>query len=533
MQSSTKLKEGDKISLVHVEYGYNVTRFELSLKNRDYAQINDLLSSRIAFLNNTETDNIIFELYSSYINRYWLFLVNSSEIANNLLLRDDYVQKELYINGIIIPKRLQYKLPSDNKNPLIPIFELDDSEIDYLSLLDIRNTKKNIYFIFDIARVIGNYPETYLLINALVGCILGIALFIYWKILIKVTRFIYVFTLHKFLYTLPFFITVLGVLFISKAIDLEGKNPYQINDDSMFLDTALFTINSIYRTLLWFFILLICCGWKITIQSLRTEDLKFLMRMLLITYVVTSLDQMIDSNDAQIAIIQNDVMSYAYNATDMFAGETPIQSFSAIASAYPESVQIVANKSITSIEQLRGKRVSVGDAGSGTEFNCKQILGAYDIDMDKDIIKNNQNFGDSCDSLKNGTLDAAFITAGHPTVAVTELATNFDFNILNIDDAHAQKLINDYGFYTKVNIEKDSYSVLTNDVQTVAVMATFIANNKLSEDIVYKFTKSLFEEKANIGHQKAELLDPKTGISGISIPFHPGAEKYYKEQGLK
>jgi hypothetical protein len=115
-----------------------------------------------------------------------------------------------------------------------------------------------------------------------------------------VTRFIYVFTLHKFLYTLPFFIIVLGVLFISKAIDLEGRNPYQINDDSMFLDTALFTINSIYRTLLWFFILLICCGWKITVQSLRTEDLKFLMRMLLITYVVTSLDQMIDSSETRI-----------------------------------------------------------------------------------------------------------------------------------------------------------------------------------------------------------------------------------------
>lgn len=300
VQSSTKLKEGDKISLIQVEYGYNATRFELSLKNRDYAQINDLLSSRIAFLNNTETDNMIFELYSSYINRYWLFLVNSSEVANNLLLRDDYLQKELYINGIIIPKRLQYKLPSDNKNPFIPIFELNDSEIDYLSLLDIRNTKKNIYFIFDITRVIGNYPETYLLINALVGCLLGLALLIYWKILIKVTRFIYVFTLHKFLYTLPFFITVLGVLFISKAIDLEGRNPYQINDDSMFLDTALFTINSIYRTLLWFFILLICCGWKITVQTLRTEDLKFLMRMLLITYVVTSLDQMIDSSETRI-----------------------------------------------------------------------------------------------------------------------------------------------------------------------------------------------------------------------------------------
>lgn len=243
--------------------------------------------------------------------------------------------------------------------------------------------------------------------------------------------------------------------------------------------------------------------------------------------------QMIDEGDADIAIIQNDVMSYAYNATDMFAGENPIQSFSAIASCYPESIQIIANKNINSIEELRGKKVSVGDAGSGTEFNTKQILEAYDIDMDEDIEKNNQSFADSCDSLKNGTLDAAFITAGHPTVAVTELASNYDFNILTIDTEHAQKLKDKYGFYTNVTIKKDDYSVLTSDVNTVAVMATYIANNNLSEDIVYEFVKGLFEQKENFNHQKAELLDPKTGVSGISIPFHPGAEKYYKEIGLK
>lgn len=242
--------------------------------------------------------------------------------------------------------------------------------------------------------------------------------------------------------------------------------------------------------------------------------------------------QMIDSNDAQIAIIQNDVMDYAYKATDMFAGQQPMTSFSAIASVYPESIQIVANKSITSVDQLRGKRVSVGDAGSGTEFNTKQILEAYGMDIDKDIVKNNQSFADSCDSLKNGTLDAAFITAGHPTVAVTELATNFDFNILPIDNEHASKLMNKYQFYAKVNIEKDSYSVLTSDVQTVAVMATYIANNNLDEDTVYKFTKALFEEKSKIIHQKAALLDKNTGVQGISIPFHPGAEKYYREQGI-
>lgn len=243
--------------------------------------------------------------------------------------------------------------------------------------------------------------------------------------------------------------------------------------------------------------------------------------------------QMVDLGEADLAIVQNDVMSYAYNATDMFTGSEPINTFSAIASCYPECVQIIANKSINSIEELRGKKVSVGDAGSGVEFNAKQILEAYDMDIESDIIKNNQSFADSCNSLKNGTLDAAFVTAGHPTVAVTELASNYNFNILSIDDSHADKLISKYGFYTKLTIEKSSYKVLTAPVNTVAVMATFVANNNLSSDVVYEFTKGLFENKDTFNHQKAELLDPKTGISGISIPFHEGALKYYKELGLK
>ena len=242
--------------------------------------------------------------------------------------------------------------------------------------------------------------------------------------------------------------------------------------------------------------------------------------------------QMVDDGDADIAILQNDVMSYAYNATDMFAGNKPITSFSAIASCYPESIQIVANKSITSIADLKGKKVSVGDAGSGTELNAKQILEIYGMNIDSDIVKNNQSFADSCDSLKNGTLDAAFITAGHPTVAVTELASNYDFNILPLDDAHINQLVSKYGFYAPVTIEKDSYSVLKDDVKTVAVMATFIASNKLDEDTVYAFTKGLFEEKGNFEHQKASLLNLETGISGISIPFHKGAAKYYSENGI-
>lgn len=244
--------------------------------------------------------------------------------------------------------------------------------------------------------------------------------------------------------------------------------------------------------------------------------------------------QLIADGQSQLAIVQNDVMSYAYEAKDMFSGSDPITNFSAVISLYPEECQIIANKNITSIEDLRGKKVSVGDAGSGVEFNARQILDAYGISFD-DIVVNNQNFADSADSLKNGTIDAAFVVAGAPTTAVTELASSFDFNVLGIDDEHVTILKDKYGFYTPVNIAGGTYACVSEDVQTVAVMATIIASNDLSEETVYNFVKALFDNKDEItaGHSKGELIDPKTAVSGISIPFHPGAEKYYAEIGAK
>jgi len=243
--------------------------------------------------------------------------------------------------------------------------------------------------------------------------------------------------------------------------------------------------------------------------------------------------QMLASGDADIAIVQNDVMYYAYTGTDLFAGGNPITSFSAVASCYPEYVQILAKKDITSIEQLSGKNVSVGDAGSGTEFNAKQILGAYNLTFD-DIKVSNQSFADSADALKNGTIDAAFVVAGYPTTAVTELATNFDFNLLSIDAAHAEKLQADYGFYYYGVIPANTYSPVKEDVPAVAVMATIVASNKVSADAIYAFVKGLFDYKADItaGHVKGNELDLNTAVSGVSIPWHEGAEKFYKEQGV-
>lgn len=242
--------------------------------------------------------------------------------------------------------------------------------------------------------------------------------------------------------------------------------------------------------------------------------------------------QMIDSGDADIAIVQNDVMYYAYTGTDLFADEDPITDFSAVCSCYPEYVQILSKKDITSIDDLRGKNVSVGDAGSGTEFNAKQILEAYGISFD-DINVSNQSFADSADSLKNGTIDAAFVVAGYPTTAVTELATNYDFNLLAVDDAHVADLQAKYGFYYYGMIPGGTYTCVADDVPAVAVMATIVASNKVDADVVYAFLKGLFDYKDDIsaGHAKGAELDINTAVSGVSIPWHDGAVKYYTEVG--
>ena len=243
--------------------------------------------------------------------------------------------------------------------------------------------------------------------------------------------------------------------------------------------------------------------------------------------------QLLASGDADIAIVQNDVMYYAYTATDLFAGGDAITSFSAVCSCYPEYVQILAKKDVTSVDQLRGLKVSVGDAGSGTEFNAKQILAAYGLSFD-DIKVSNQSFADSADALKNGTIDAAFVVAGYPTTAVTELATSFDFNLLPIDDAHAAALQADYGFYYYGVIPGGTYKPVADDVPAVAVMATIVASNKVPADVVYAFVKGLFDYKDDItaGHAKGAELDLNTAVSGVSIPWHDGAAKFYKEKGL-
>ena len=243
--------------------------------------------------------------------------------------------------------------------------------------------------------------------------------------------------------------------------------------------------------------------------------------------------QLIDSGDVEIAIVQNDVMDYAWRGVDLFNGEKT-NSFLSMAALYAETCQIVANPAsgIRSVADLRGKNVSVGDAGSGVEFNARQILEAYGLTFN-DIGKQNLGFGPSADALRDGKIDAFFCVAGAPTAAIVDLAASKDITLLDIDDAHAAQLIKNYPFYTRFPVPAGSYKGQNSDVMTVAVKATFIVSAKLPEDTVYRLTKALFESKAEIeaANIKGKELTSSYAVEGVSVPFHPGAAKYLKEIG--
>lgn len=244
--------------------------------------------------------------------------------------------------------------------------------------------------------------------------------------------------------------------------------------------------------------------------------------------------RLINRGDAEFAIVQNDVMDYAYNGTDMFAGEK-LTNIMTIGTLYPEVVQIAAEKNsgINSISDMKGKRVSIGDAGSGVEFNAKQILEGYGITFD-DIKKNNLSFKESAEAIQNGTLDACFITAGVPNSALQELAFTTGLNLVPVTNENAKIISEKYEFYTVTTIPAGTYKGTDTDTKALAIKATLAVNASLDEEIVYQMTKALFENLDELGtaHAKGKEVSAAAAITGVSVPFHPGAIKYYKEIGL-
>ena len=241
--------------------------------------------------------------------------------------------------------------------------------------------------------------------------------------------------------------------------------------------------------------------------------------------------EQLNNGEAQLALVQNDIAYYGAEGTNMF--EEPLENYSGVFTIYPETIQLVtlADNDISSVSDLEGMRVAIGDVGSGTEANATQILEAHGLSVD-DIDAQYLDFADASTNLQDGNVDAAFVTAGTPTGAIQELSASADVEIVSFDQEAIDSLMDEYNYYTQQEIDADAYENFDSTATTVAVQAMLIASNDIPEDQMYEMTKAIFENLDDMAnaHVRGEELTVDTAEDGMSIDLHPGVQRYYDEQ---
>jgi hypothetical protein len=240
-------------------------------------------------------------------------------------------------------------------------------------------------------------------------------------------------------------------------------------------------------------------------------------------------------DEFQMIITQNDVTFYAYTGTELFEKNRAMYNLRGIACLYNETVQIVtlANSGIKTLQDMKGKRVVVGQIGSGTEVNARQILAMAGVTYN-DINEQFQSFADGANSLRDGNTDVVFNTAGEPTAAIRDIAAQKDIYLIPVPADIAAKLIAKYPYYFTYKIPKDTYAKQTAEVETVVVKAMLVVKDSMSNDMAYNITKALFSpaglERLGLAHAKGKLISKATALNGMSVLQHPGAERFFKEK---
>lgn len=207
----------------------------------------------------------------------------------------------------------------------------------------------------------------------------------------------------------------------------------------------------------------------------------------------------------------------------------------ALFSFFPEVVQILSvDPSIKTIPDLKGKRVAVGSAGSGTEVMARAILDIYGMSYD-DIQEDYLGFGDAATGLKDSTCDAAFTWAGIPTASVMELCATHDISMLSFTDEELQKLMTVSSYCVPSQITKDTYPKMYEDAQSFSIPAIICANAELDEQFVYDFMVAVFDNMELLAqtHERGADLTLETALDGLDgATLHPGAERFFREKGI-
>lgn len=243
--------------------------------------------------------------------------------------------------------------------------------------------------------------------------------------------------------------------------------------------------------------------------------------------------RLVNKKEAELALVQSDTIDFAYNGKEAFKEKLP--NLRAIAVLYPEIIQIVVrgDSPIKSFADLKGAKIGVGAPGSGTEANFRQLLDIYGMKKE-DVNAQYLSFAESAEQFKDKHIDAFIVVAGVPNSAIMDIANQRSIKLLSIPDDKSAQLIQKYPFLGPAKVPANTYKGAATETKTVAVMAVLIVNPEIKDDIVYNMTKALFENQAQLAsaHAKGKELSIQTAVKGVSIPFHPGAVKYYKEKGV-
>ena len=238
---------------------------------------------------------------------------------------------------------------------------------------------------------------------------------------------------------------------------------------------------------------------------------------------------------ADLAITMSDSVAQAYEGFGAFEGQEPKDNLRYLMGLYPNYVQLVTTKAsgIEKFEDLKGKKVGIGAPNSGVELNARMMYEAHGMTYEDSTV-DYLNYGEAIDQMKNNLIDAAFVTSGIPNATIMELGTTHDIVIIPIEGEGAKNLIEKYPFFVREIIPKDTYETET-DVNTVTVRNILLVREELPEDVVYDLTKGIFEniDDVKASHNTADKhISLENSQIGVNIPFHAGAEKYYKEVGI-
>ncbi|MGQ9366506.1 TAXI family TRAP transporter solute-binding subunit [Azospirillum sp. ST 5-10] len=244
--------------------------------------------------------------------------------------------------------------------------------------------------------------------------------------------------------------------------------------------------------------------------------------------------QLLGKGEIESAFIAADILDAAYHGKAQFK-DGALTNVRALGALYPETVQLIvrADGPIKSFKDLKGHSVSSGSPGSGQWQLLGDLLEAHGMKRE-DVKEDYSSFAQSVDKIRDGNLDASLITAGMPTSAVTDLAQGHPVRIVPLSGPEIATLKQKQPYYASVTVPADTYKGQTEATETLAVMAIWATHAELPDDVAYEVTKALYENTAIMSqvHSQGKNITPQTALQSVSVPVHPGAEKYYKEKGI-